>query len=633
MTLPLITRLLMSQGVGERAIGGVYAVNTLGAIVGVMAATHLLMPTVGTKGTILVGALLHVGLAASGVAVAPARPHTPRAWPAFAAAMSLVLSVALGARLDARRMTSAVYRTGSTEVAQGSEVVYLRDGKTATISLVRAGGLVTIATNGKPDAAIEMGDGPPSPDEVTMILAGVLPLALHPNPRTIANIGIGSGLTSHVLLNSDEVESLTSIEIEQFMIDAAKLAYLPRVANLFRDPRSRIVVEDAKTYFAGARSVFDVVVSEPSNPWVSGVATLFTDEFYRHVTRYLAPDGMLVQWLQIYETDLAIVAAILKALSPHFVDYHVYNVDDSNILVVAQRGRSLPDPDPKVFASAPLSWELRRGGILGQEDLTSRRIGNKRLLDPYVHSVGVPPNSDYFPYVDQNAARFRFMDRNAVQLPTLTMLPVPFVELALPEWPVAPPAQTPEFGRGHRETLVIRAGLIATSIASGDLSLLPGEVVRSIAAVDIPADDCTRPGYRDAWLTGVRDLSDRTTAMLPYAELEPLWRRIMASACYRGVTGDAASWAEFLHAIARRDRAEISRLGTRILETPRANARPGDEGYVLTATAAALFGLGRREESAALVSRWGASSMSGGDFALALRVLFAASQTGTPSRT
>lgn len=633
MTLPLITRLLMAQGVGERAIGGVYAVNTLGAIVGVMAATHLLMPAVGTKGTILAGAVLHLLLAATGAGVAPARPPARRAWLAFAVAVVVLLAVALGAHLDPRRMTSAVYRTGHAEVATGSEVVYMRDGKTATISLVRTGGLVTIATNGKPDAAIEMGDGPPAPDEITMIMAGALSLALHPSPRTVANIGIGSGLTSHVLLTSHEVETLTSIEIERFMIEAARMAYLPRVANLFQDRRSRIVVEDAKTYFAGARSVFDVIVSEPSNPWVSGVATLFSEEFYRHVIRYLAPDGILVQWLQIYETDLAVVSSILKALSPHFADYHVYNVDDSNILVVARRGRALPDPDSRVFAAGPLARELARGGILGPEDMTSRRIGNKRLLDPYVHSVGVPANSDYFPFVDQHAARFRFMNRNAIELPALTMLTVPFVELALPEWRVTPPERAPEFGQGRRETLVSRAGLIATGIASDHLGLLPGEVVRSVAALDTPAEECARPGYRDAWLASVRDLSDRTTAFLPYAELAPLWERITSSACYRDAVGDQALWPDFLHAVARRDRVEIATLGPRLLARSVADARPGDDGHVLTATAAALYGLGRLEDAATLVARWGASAISSGDYAMALRVLFAASQAGIPDRT
>ena len=382
-----------------------------------------------------------------------------------------------------------------------------------------------------------MGDGPPADDEITMIMAGALPLSLHPNPRTVANIGVGSGLTSQVLLTTDQVESLTSIEIERFMVDAARQAYLPRVSRLFEDQRSRIVIDDAKTFFAGAGRQFDVIVSEPSNPWVSGVATLFSDEFYRQIVRYLAPDGMLVQWLQIYETDLSVVVSILKALSPHFDDYHIYNADDSNILVVARRGGSVSDPDPAILASLGLKEELRRGGIMGIEDLISRRIGNKALLEPFVAAYSAPVNSDYFPYVDQNAARFRFLNRDVLQLPNLTMLPVPFLQLALPEWSARPLEPAPDFGRGRRETLANRAGLIAGSIAENRFGLLPDEINSLIATLDMPAGSCRTAGLKRGWEAAVTDLASRTTAMLPYSELAPLWSRVLSSPCYVGATG------------------------------------------------------------------------------------------------
>ena len=85
-----------------------------------------------------------------------------------------------------------------------------------------------------------------------------------------------------------------------------------------------------------------MIVSEPSNPWVSGVATLFSDEFYGRIVQYLQPDGFFVQWLQIYETDVGIVASIVKALSRHFPAYAIYNMNDSDILIVATRAPALP---------------------------------------------------------------------------------------------------------------------------------------------------------------------------------------------------------------------------------------------------------------------------------------------------
>src|SRR5262249_6459443 len=158
-----------------------------------------------------------------------------------------------------------------------------RDGKTATISVLERNGLTVIATNGKPDAAIQMGPGEVSPDEITMQMLAALPLSMHPHPERIANIGFGSGLTAHVLLTSPQVKSLDTVEIEPYMVEGARKAFFPRISNVFSDPRSHIVYEDAKTFFAANHAPYDIIVSEPSNPWVSGVGSLFSEEFYGRV--------------------------------------------------------------------------------------------------------------------------------------------------------------------------------------------------------------------------------------------------------------------------------------------------------------------------------------------------------------
>ncbi len=84
------------------------------------------------------------------------------------------------------------------------------------------------------------------------------------------------------------MKRLDSIEIEPLMVEAARKGFGPRISNVFEDPRSHIVYEDAKTFFASTREPYDLIVSEPSNPWVSGVASLFSDEFYGRISRYLS---------------------------------------------------------------------------------------------------------------------------------------------------------------------------------------------------------------------------------------------------------------------------------------------------------------------------------------------------------
>jgi spermidine synthase len=489
MTLPLLTHELMRRGTGERAIGKIYSANTLGAIVGVLLTIHVLMPYIGIKGVILVGAATHLSLGLSRLIGRPGRPSRRSLVPiaACAAAFGVTLFVV---KLDPSRMTSGVYRTASATLPEGAAVEYLRDGKTATISLVGLNGSVTIATNGKPDASIQMDAGAASPDEVTAVLAAAMPLSMHRHPARVANIGFGSGLTTHTLLTSELVERLDSIEIEPFMVEAARKGFGSRIGNVFEDPRSRIIYDDARTFFASSHAQYDLIVSEPSNPWVSGVATLFSDEFYGRIAHYLADDGYFVQWIQVYETNIGIVASVVKALAPHFGAYALYNVNDVDMLIIATRAASLEIPDDRLLQSLELRAELQRVGIQSAADLSSRQMGNNRTIGPLLESLQVPANSDFYPFVDLNAPRLRYLRETAIELPTLTVLPIPFFELlggAAPQNPMAEPAANSAL---FRDRLVQRALEVRNGASSGSLDGMDPLAADSLALIDMSGERC-----------------------------------------------------------------------------------------------------------------------------------------------
>src|SRR5258708_19419011 len=94
----------------------------------------------------------------------------------------------------------------------------------------------------------------------------------------------------------------------------ASRRFAPRNTNAFADPRSHIVFDDAKTFFSTHNRKYDIIVSEPSNPWVSGVASLFTGEFYKLARRHLNPGGILVHWFQLHEIAPTLVPSLLPAL-------------------------------------------------------------------------------------------------------------------------------------------------------------------------------------------------------------------------------------------------------------------------------------------------------------------------------
>jgi len=618
MTLPLLTHELLRRGTGERAIGTVYAANTVGAIAGVLLTIHVLMPRIGVKGVILGGAAIHIALGLSRLIAdrrqgAPARIVTALCLAAFG-------FVALVVTLDPLRMTSGVYRTGSATLPQGATVAYLKDGKTATISLVEKEGTVTIATNGKPDAGIQMGPGEATVDESTMVLAAAIPLSLQPHPSRVANIGFGSGLTTHTLLTSARVQRLDSIEIEPFMVEAARLGFGGRIHNVFEDPRSHIVIEDAKTFFASSREPYDLIVSEPSNPWVSGVATLFSDEFYGRITHYLTPDGYFVQWMQVYETNLGILASVIKALAPHFGAYALYNVDDLDVLIVATQGPTLGTPDDQLLQSPALRAELERIGVQSVADIEARKIGDNRTLGPVLEAVGVPANSDFHPYVDLNAPRLRYLRANAMELPALTVLPIPFLELigtARARGATLEPSAESGVIRDH---LVQRALDIRRALLSGNRDDLDPVTAQSLGLIGTAGDLCALPPARSAWQEAVRNISDETAAYLTPVELQSVWNRVDSSPCYRSATGTDKAWVDLWAAIARRDEPAIAGLGGGLL-APQSAGSSSELAYLTTVTAAADVGMGQSDRAQALLrAQWGRFDHAG-QFDFALREL------------
>ncbi len=379
----------------------------------------------------------------------------------------------------------------------------------------------------------------------------------------MANIGIGSGLTSHVLLASDVVREVDTVEIEPYMARAAEIGFMPRVERTFRDARSHIYFEDAKTFFAIHRKKYDVIVSEPSNPWVSGVSTLFSDEFYTQITRYLEPDGMLVQWMQTYEADLDIVISIIKALAPHFTDFAIYNADDTNLLIVAVKSGTLPQPDSRLFATAAMRTELGRVGIDSTQNIESRYLGNKRLLLPLLQASGVPANSDYFPFVDLNAPRARILKRNAAHFSGLATLSVPFFDLLTGTEHVRARTFFSPNAYSSRDTMVGQATALRDGWETSQDDHLTASAARAFLTLQSSKEECLKAGVRRAWLDSAYYLGSQTNSALGSTELRVLWDKLGAAPCAGQLSAQDHDMFDLLRAVAIRDVRPCRRNGCR----------------------------------------------------------------------
>ncbi len=632
MTLPLFTMALLRAGAGESSIGRIYAANTLGAIAGVAIAVHLLIPLLGVRLAVTLAALADavLGLYLLRI-ISPARLTAGVAVAGLVVAASSAISITYG-RPDPLAQTSGVFRTGRVENV-GAEVRYLKDGKTATVSVSSQGSSHSIATNGKPDASLTPLREAPTNDEVTMVMAGVLPLALHPAPERVAIIGWGSGLTTHTVLGSPVPKVVDNIEIERAMYDGARL-FGERVERAYEDPRSKLHVDDARTFFATGGRTYDVIISEPSNPWVSGVATLFTREFYTFLDKHLEEDGILVQWLQSYEIDDALVATMLAALIERFPNSEIYLTNSTDLLIVARKGPAAP-VSLAPWQEEVLGRELARVGLGSPRELSFRRIGGPQVLANFVRLTGAPPYSDFFPKVSLEGPRTRFTNRTSALLQSIAVNGMPVLDVLDCR---LPPRLAEGIGNTEFSTFAEfyhDALVVARSLAAGEVSaelaasnLGRAESVQTLLALSaLPEGELPL----ELWSYSAGVVAGATLSHLPAEEHIGLWRQpSWAGEGVRAHPAAAALLATYEAAAARDPRAMLE-ASRRLLAMDEARIHPLAREHALVIGMLGAIGVGEPATAAALEDQFGAPDRTAGFLTQVRAYLLAWADSGVPA--
>jgi len=637
MTLPLITYALLAGGHGERSIGTVYAANTLGAIVGVMFAAHVGLPLLGLKGVVTAGSALDIGLGLlllwrlaiggelRGLAPRPAGAGLPGGltFGLTLAALAAIAVVGFAVTLDPYKMASGVFRRGDLYSARDAELRFYRDGKTTSVALLQFEEGLSLRTNGKSDGAINLADGARISDEVTMVLTAALPLAHKPDAKRAAIIGIGTGLTTHTMLQGAAIERVDTIEIEPAMAQASR-AFASRNAAAFADPRSRIVFDDAKTYFSTHNERYDIIVSEPSNPWVSGVSSLFTTEFYRHVRRYLNPGGVLVQWFQLYEIDPGLVASVLRALAENFPDYAIYAATDSDLLIVAGDRATLTRPLHDVFQMPAVAQELRKVHVQRIGDIDIRRLGGRDSLHPLFLSYGAPVNSDYAPYLDLNAARYRFLQSGAGDLTRIGAEGIPIVAMLESAQRTVRPLSY------DGDEFLERIERARRARYARDFYLAPKPPV----PLGIPADleknlelskmrglDCLDVQTYDVWLHSLFQVARLANPALEPAEAGAIWSRFERSPCSKRLAAEDRQWLALFGAAGAREAPAMARLADELLASAK-ELSSSHKQYLLAASLTGNILTGELDRAQAQWDKHSGEAARSG-LSLDLRLLYA----------
>src|SRR6266850_2929470 len=372
---------------GARVVGWAYALNTLGAIAGSILAGFWLVPCLGSQNTLLTGIALNavLGLAA----ILPIIPRPLVRYRPILAVLVLLFSVNLffsTPKWDAAVMSSGVFRyardyLGLTrqafrERAQKitGEMLMFKEGLTCTITIFRNPESISLLVNGKADASTPSGLYPLtdfSPQDAlhdlpTQSLVAHIPLMLAPHRDQVLVVGLGTGVTLGSVL-THPVKSVQCIELEDAVVRGSRF-FEEFNGRPLADPRTELVVNDARNHLLVTDRKYDVLISEPSNPWIPGAANLFTREFFELSKTKLQPEGVFCQWIQLYELQESHFQTILHTFTSVFPEVHVFKVKHDAILVGSAQANLLRESELRSRLTPLIEKDLARIHVRSIED-------------------------------------------------------------------------------------------------------------------------------------------------------------------------------------------------------------------------------------------------------------------------
>lgn len=404
-TFPLV---IAALGTSLRRVGSdigiVYGANTLGTIAGSVLAGFVLIPVIGIQYTVIASAAGN--LFAAIAVLATTRDVGWRRFALAAGGVTAMATLAMGLpRWDVKTMTigapiyaEAMLRDGIDKVRASQarrEILLYEEGLSTTVAVSRSPANVSLSVNGKTDASN-------TGDMATQLLLGHLGAMLHREPRRALVIGLASGVTAGAVAQHGPVEQIDVAELEPAMRRAARFFDRENRAVL-DDPRVRVLDGDGRHILAAATTPYDLIVSEPSNPWIAGVASLFTREFYESARAHLAPGGIMVQWLQAYSIFPRDVRMVTRTFAEVFPNVSIWTGSTGDVLLVAT-------PEPVRLDYAIIEERLRTSpGV--REDFERFRWTGENLIfrfalgdeDARRFAAGASLNTDDLPLLEFSA--------------------------------------------------------------------------------------------------------------------------------------------------------------------------------------------------------------------------------------
>jgi spermidine synthase len=392
-----------------RQIGLAYAANTMGAIVGALAGGFGLLPWLSAPGAWRFASLTLVVLGVCATALSRARGVRRSVVPQLAlVTVSLVWFTAAGPTAVWRHSGIGAGRAGLTITssnqvrnwaqAQQRAVVWDDDGTESSVALSVKPDGYAFFVNGK-------SDGSARGDAGTQVMLGVLGAILNPQARRALVIGLGTGSTAGWLGAIPDMDRVDVVELEPLVVEVARACEAVN-RDVLRNPKVHLTIGDARETLLTGHDRYDLIASEPSNPYRAGVASLFTREYYGAVSDRLTDGGLFLQWVQSYEIDARTLGTVYATIASVFPHVEAWEAGGADLVLVGAKQPPTRRADALAtrIRSEPFKTALRVAWRT--DDLTgllAHFLANERLAATLAKAPGVEINTD-----DRNVVEFGF---------------------------------------------------------------------------------------------------------------------------------------------------------------------------------------------------------------------------------
>jgi spermidine synthase len=396
-SFPLALASVASEGQDPaRLVSGVYAANTVGAIIGSLASSLLLVTLIGSQHSEQLLIILS-GLSALLVleAVPQAESGTPRSQ--LAGTIPIIVAAVVAALL-ARNVPGippllvAYGRYAVTHIGQ-ADVIYWGEGWNASVAVSRLpGGVLNYHNAGKVQASSE-------PQDMRLQrMLGHMTTLIPKNPKKVLVIGCGAGVTAGAASIDPRVEQLTIAEIEPLVPRVVSTYFAEHNFNVVKNPKTRVHLDDARHYLQTTDEKFDAITSDPLDPWVKGAAMLYTREFFELAKRHLNSGGVVTLFVQLYESNTEAVKSEIATFMEAFPNGIVWgNTQEGRGYDLVLLGQLDPGPinvdeieqrlQRPEYAQVRLS--LSQIGMNSAVDLFSTYAGTAAELQPWLKDASI----------------------------------------------------------------------------------------------------------------------------------------------------------------------------------------------------------------------------------------------------